>query len=911
MAITRHSSRRTSLRDMLSERLSRAERYLRIAGYFRSSLLELVSEEIRNVDEIRVVCNAELDPNDVAVARAASEGTDAISRMLVANWMADQTSLDTLFEKDRYRILHDLLVSGRMKVRVVPRDGSTVFLHGKAGILEYRNGGSTAFVGSMNESATGLLHSYEILWEDDDPEATAWVREEFEHFWSLGIDLPNAVVEQISAVSRRIEYRSIEEARDQHGIENPASALIDRPIYKSGQMLRPWQKRFVQTCVDDWKLYRKARFLIADDVGLGKTLSMASAALVLSLLSNGGVLILAPATLMRQWQTEIQDNLGLPSAIWSSTTKQWLDGKELPLSFKGDLGAVARCPMRIGIVSTGLIVSGDEDGEIRHLINKKFAVVILDEAHKARADRSGKDGTRVGEKRLLAFMEKIAANAQSVLIGTATPIQLRAEELHDLVAMLAKGANHVLGIEGGRGWASDACMGYLTGEIPWPMNPTDQWALLRNPLPPSAEDPIYRQVRTAAKLPDNKVDGPRYDDLSRGVRAELRHQFERLAKQTNPIIRRVVRRSRGMLEEAKLLAPIEVVIHPRLEDELSDQLFDGGGLEMGLAFRQAYDAAIRFCSLYAKERPAAGFMKTILLRRIGSSVAAGLATTRSLLAGATVTDEEDDLIGERLRLPLTPTEIDALREVETSLVAVLERDRMDPKIQVIVHYLQDRRWLVDHGMIAFSQYYDTAAFVAERLCEQFPSEKIALYAGGGRSFVFLGKERRRADRDDIKDRVKHGEIRLVAATDAACEGLNLQQLGSQVNVDLPWNPSRLEQRKGRIQRIGQRRKQIHVANLRYAGTYEDEVYGALSERFEDIFKVLGQLPDSFEDAWVNAVLMDREAVRMFPARVDLVKSPVEKRYWRDTADDKGLDWESTEKILSSRDLEAFMRTGWS
>ncbi|RUX64221.1 helicase SNF2, partial [Mesorhizobium sp. M2A.F.Ca.ET.040.01.1.1] len=133
-------------------------------------------------------------------------------------------------------------------------------------------------------------------------------------------------------------------------------------------------------------------------------------------------------------------------------------------------------PLRIGIVSTGLIVSGDDDGEIRHLINKKFAVVILDEAHKARADRSGKDGTRVGEKRLLAFMEKIAANAQSVLIGTATPIQLRAEELHDLVAMLAKGASHVLGIEGSRGWASDVCMGYLTGEIPLPVNPTDQWA---------------------------------------------------------------------------------------------------------------------------------------------------------------------------------------------------------------------------------------------------------------------------------------------------------------------------------------------------------------------------------------------------------------------------------------------------
>jgi hypothetical protein len=49
----------------------------------------------------------------------------------------------------------------------------------------------------------------------------------------------------------------------------------------------------------------------------------------------------------------------------------------------------------------------------------------------------------------------------------------------------------------------------------------------------------------------------------------------------------------------------------------------------------------------------------------------------------------------------------------------------------------------------------------------------------------------------------------------ACEGLNLQRLGSQMNVDMPWNPSRLEQRKGRIQRIGQLRDVIHVVNMRY------------------------------------------------------------------------------------------------
>ena len=402
MTIARHSSRRNSQADVLSEMLSKAKRYLRIVGYFRSSLLEIVGEELEAVDEIRVVCNGELDPNDVTVAKAAAEGSAAVAKALISRWQQDQTSLDVLLARDRYRKLHDLLASGRMKVKVVPRDGSNVFVHGEAGVIEFRDGESTAFVGSANESATAFRHSYEIIWEDDDPAATEWVREEFDYFWECGIDLPEVVVEHIGAVARRVEYASIEDARNSGGLEDPASALVERPVYKGGQILRPWQKRFVQTCVDDWKLYGKARFLLADDVGLGKTLSMAASALVLSLLGDGRVLILAPATLMRQWQTELQDMLGLPSAIWSTTRKQWLDGREIALSPKGVVAGVEKCPLRIGIVSTGLIVNGDDDGERGFLLKQRFGVVILDEAHKARA-RANRPEMAIGRARTASW----------------------------------------------------------------------------------------------------------------------------------------------------------------------------------------------------------------------------------------------------------------------------------------------------------------------------------------------------------------------------------------------------------------------------------------------------------------------------------------------------------------------------
>lgn len=63
-----------------------------------------------------------------------------------------------------------------------------------------------------------------------------------------------------------------------------------------------------------------------------------------------------------------------------------------------------------------------------------------------------------------------------------------------------------------------------------------------------------------------------------------------------------------------------------------------------------------------------------------------------------------------------------------------------------------------------------------------------------------------------------------------------------------------------MQRIGQVRADVHVLNLRYAGTVEDDVYAKLSDRFGDIFSVLGQLPDGFEDQWIEAVLQDRQAV---------------------------------------------------
>jgi hypothetical protein len=174
----------------------------------------------------------------------------------------------------------------------------------------------------------------------------------------------------------------------------------------------------------------------------------------------------------------------------------------------------------------------------------------------------------------------------------------------------------------------------------------------------------------------------------------------------------------------------------------------------------------------------AGFLKTILLRRIGSSARAGLETARHLLGRIEVALPEEEIGDEGLpadETPPDPQEIELLRRVERNLAAVVDGTETDPKVQVILHYLGERNWLERNGAIIFSQYRTTAEWVLEALCATYPDEPVALYAGGTASFVQRGIDRRSAKREHIKESIQRGDVRLVCATDAACEGLNLQR----------------------------------------------------------------------------------------------------------------------------------------
>ncbi|WP_295435721.1 phospholipase D-like domain-containing protein [uncultured Thiodictyon sp.] len=532
MSIQRFSSRRERLdHAFLRDRLRHAKSYKRIAGYFRSSIFELVGEEIAGIAKVQIVCNSELDAADVAVSRHVRETA------LKERWNRATPEVEALLHADRYRYLHDLLTSGRVEIRVVPKE--RVFLHGKAGVIEATDGSKTCFLGSINETKRAFAGNYEILWEDRSAEGVAWVEEEFDALWADAYPLPNAIVEEIERVAKRVEVR-FEDTTPQ---DLPAAALAESPIYRHGEQLQPWQRSFVTLFLTHRETYGKVRLLLADEVGVGKTLSLAACAMVATLLDDGPVLILCPSTLTLQWQVELADRLGIPSAVWSSTKKVWIDPKGHVIKTRG-AEDIARCPFRIAIVSTGLIFQ-----------------------------------------------------------------------------------------------ASD------------------------------------------------------------------------------------------------------------------------------------------------------GLLRTLILQRICSSFASGRATAERLLRRELLEDEEDAALLEEPLSALTAEEADHL----LTIVRELSRpEARDPKLNAVLHFLTNQRtegktWLA-HGCIVFSQYYDTALAMARQLAGLLPGEPVAVYAGAGKSGLFRGQAFASVEREEIKAAVKDRTVRLLLATDAACEGLNLQTLGTLINVDLPWNP---------------------------------------------------------------------------------------------------------------------------
>ncbi|TGK06541.1 helicase [Leptospira fletcheri] len=917
MSIKRFSSRRLRGEkqnlgeSFLNEKLRHAVTYDRIAGYFSPSILEVAGESLESIQKSRMICNSHVSLQNIVDADG-SLLDKSFKDQLWLEWCGEEIENQSI-PPNRLERLYHFLETKKLEVKILPEERFGL-IHGKAGVITYRDGSKTSFLGSANESIHGWKLNYELLWEDESEEGILWIQEEFDSLWNdpKSFYLTRDIIEDILRNSKRQIISKEEWKKDL----DPASPIIESPVYRKQNGLWSHQKYFVNKVFEDHNKYGGARYVLADQVGLGKTLQLAMAAQLIALYGELPILIIAPKTLLLQWQMEFLDLLEVPSAIWNGNA--WVDERNVEHPKFGPSG-ILKCPRKIGIISQGLINRNSES--VKHLLHQKYECVILDEAHRARRKNiPAADNLDVSDvedpNRLYRFLIELAPKTKTLLLATATPVQLHPIEAWDLLKVLNTGSEMVLG-DRYSPWmnpsqALNAMFHPLKG-----INENEFWQWLRNPLPPAEETTEiggrdFRAIRNSLSLADTAI-AARQDDLEKlppPDKAKLRDLRKTFFLNHNPFLRRIIQRQRKYLEEQ-----IDPETKRPILDRVNVQLFgerDEDAILLNSTQQVAYDAAIEYCKLLRNKKKGSGFLETLILRRIGSSMLAGKLTAKKLLHGGLEDDpdlffeqEDEDLIEE----PALSEEADQLNIIINSL----ELDnQLDPKFlkikELLIHGIENTGPWLERGCIIFSGYYSSAKWIAEQLSGFISEQVIGLYSGSNKSAILKAGNYIPVDREKIKKMVKNQEIKILVGTDAASEGLNLQSLGTLINLDLPWNPTKLEQRKGRIQRIGQRYNTVYIYNMRYKGSVEDTVHSALSERLEKIGDLFGQIPDTLEDVWVDVALGEIELAK---SRIiqDYEKHPFELKY-NNSASFHEQSWEKCFSVLNNAERLSTLSSGW-
>jgi hypothetical protein len=161
------------------------------------------------------------------------------------------------------------------------------------------------FWAAPNETKSGLALNYELVWTDDSGEAVAWIQEEFDSLWTApeAVELADAVVKDVARLTARTVVPDLESWREREGAD-PASPVVELPVYRRDNGLWAHQKYFIRLAFED---HRRggARFVLADQVGLGKTIQLGLAAKLMALWGGGRILVLVPKPIGQQWQDEL------------------------------------------------------------------------------------------------------------------------------------------------------------------------------------------------------------------------------------------------------------------------------------------------------------------------------------------------------------------------------------------------------------------------------------------------------------------------------------------------------------------------------------------------------------------------------------------------------------------------------
>jgi len=768
------------------------------------------------------------------------------------------------------------------------------YVHEKWFVLHDEFGDRLYGTGTLNESKTALVLNAENIdvhcdwWGDTDRRRVDEAVEAFENLWAGRVShmpvmsLPEAVRRRLirfaEGVDRPAEIDGTISAPG--AVQQPSAlerlqfaVLRDAPKMPGGRFVgmetapvEPWphQAVVVRRLVETWPY----SYLLCDEVGLGKTIEagLAFRSLYLSGLVKR-ILIAAPAGLTRQWRRQMASKMLLSFGLVRTVPET---GHEYIFPLEENRPAASIYDPDLVIVSTGLLARPERLPALMQA--NRFDIALVDEAHAARRrNPSGGPGANPDFGRLyVAIRDCLRKKAQALWLATATPMQIDPVEVSDLLAL----TNRV----GAFQFDPELTQQYydLLGKIVYKEKLNEhEWDFLRRMLQALvAQDPLFWRF-----IGESVVDGririavKQWLENGRIPRVRDRELMSRLIFSAAPLSRVMLRHTRRLLEIYREngmlrqnLAKRHVLPIPRIEFTPLE--------------RHIYDQLEDYCRDLARQirthgdsyyRQMIGFLLSFLRLRFASSLYAFRETLQNRLRKVEATlqsqsvveagesepgassledlvydgEDEDDLpAAQSLLKNRTPEDLKWERERLRKMIdGMAGLAGPSSKTQELFQTL-DRRKLRQTGRIRqtiiFTRFYDTLTDIVSRLRRADQRILIGAYSGRGAEYSDPGTGQMvNVDREEVKERFLRGEIDVLVCTDAAAEGLNLQTADLLINFDLGWNPMKVEQRIGRIDRIGQRHKDIFVLNLCYTGSAEEMVYGRLLGRLAEANMIVG------------------------------------------------------------------------
>lgn len=577
------------------------------------------------------------------------------------------------------------------------------------------------------------------------------------------------------------------------------------------------------------------RFLLADDPGAGKTIM--AGLLIKELLIRGDLercLIVAPGSLVEQWQEEMAEKFGLQFDL---LTRDQIEASVTGNPFVEKSRLIVRLDMaaRSDELKAKLEAAGDWD------------LIICDEAHRMAASYFGGE---VNETKRHKLGKLLGTRTRNFLLMSATPHNGKEADFQLFMGLLDADRFEGRFREGVHKADVSDMMRRLTKEELYrfdgtPLFPERRAYTASFALSPVEAD-LYQAVTTYVREEMNRADRTGDDKRRSNVGFALQILQRRLASSPAAIHRSLERRRKRLEDRlreeriTRVTASAQLNPAPALPTYDPDELDEVPGAEAEDTENQILDRATAAATL------------------------AELDTEIQILR---------DLEDRALKLKLSGQDA-KWRELESILDEPL---------------MLDSSTGLRRKVLIFTEPKDTLEYLQQKIGALVgdPSAVVVIHGG-------IAREARRAA---IAAFNSDPHVRVMIANDAAGEGVNLQRGAHlMVNYDLPWNPNRLEQRFGRIHRIGQT-EVCHLWNLCAANTREGEVYRRLLEKLEEartalggkVYDVLGEL---FEGHALRDLLVD--AIRYG----DLPETKAE--LFRKV--DGAVDVETIEKLVAERKL---------